>query len=88
MGKIWIQNQTVFYIMYSTSPPTLHLAYLLIFILLEFHFHIGESPWPFQLCWSVSTHRHVKVLVIFGRKMALPSFAITIGATNLKLPFL
>lgn len=41
------------YILYSTSPSTLCLACLLILILLEFHFHIGESPWSFQLCWSV-----------------------------------
>lgn len=47
MWKIWIQNQTVFYVMYSTSPPTLRLACLLILILLEISFSHGRVTLAF-----------------------------------------
>lgn len=55
-------------------------------MLLEFHFHIGESPSLFQLCRNVfHTNGHMKILGLFRKKTILPSFAITIGTMNLKL---
>lgn len=83
MGRIGIQNQTVFYILYSTSPSTFRLVCLLIFIFFRISFSQRRVTlaFPNVLECFPQTGMWKSLWFSEGRR---PSFAITISTMNLK----